>query len=122
VTANLDSKPESPRKRGRDGRGLGNSNRRSPWLRLAPSLAPKMARTPVPSRRSLAKRFKSRNSSNLESFGFLLTDLGIWLAARARPPAAQRRQAPHSFRQSLRHLGSHRASRGWRLHAPRNQW
>jgi site-specific recombinase XerD len=40
------------RHQGRDGRGLGNSNRRSPWLRLAPSPAQKMARTPAPSRRS----------------------------------------------------------------------
>jgi uncharacterized protein (DUF736 family) len=30
------------RHQGRDGRGLGNSNRRSPWLRLAPSPAPKI--------------------------------------------------------------------------------
>jgi len=36
------------RHQGRDGRGLGNSNRRSPWLRLAPSPAPKTARTPAP--------------------------------------------------------------------------
>lgn len=59
-TLRIDVAALRDRHQDRDGRGLANSNRRSPLLRLAPSPALKMARTPASSRHS---RSTSRRAS-----------------------------------------------------------